>query len=276
MAGMRGRRIVIVAVVVVVAAAFLALLFAPGMLICPAVGMGGSLALGVPVHLRGAGLNLFSGVIDLKGLEVGNPKGYTTKNAIEVWRINVHAPLTALLRRTPRIESITVEAPAVALEPSLTGSNLSDLLANTGKPGATGGGKKLIIGSLRIVGAKVSVAVKLSNALASVILLPPLELKGLGGEGTLGVTLAQTMALSLQEIIRSAVANGGGVIPPELGASLSSSVASVDKAKRQVADAVFDTRKQAVGTVSDTRKQAVEAANSAAKGFMDRAKGFVK
>jgi uncharacterized protein involved in outer membrane biogenesis len=235
------------------------------MLICPAVGMGGSLALGVPVHLRGAGLNLFSGVIDLKGLEIGNPKSYTTKNAIEVGKINVHAPLTALLRRTPRIESITVEAPAVTLEQGLTGSNLSDLLANTGKPGATGGGKKLIIGSLRIVGAKVSVAVKLSNALASVIPLPPLELKELGGEGNQGVTLAQTMALSLQEIIRSAVANGGGVIPPELGASLSSSVASFDKARRQI-----------VGTVSDTRKQAVGAASSAAKGFMDRAKGLVK
>jgi uncharacterized protein involved in outer membrane biogenesis len=264
MAGVRGRRIVIVAAAVV-SVVLLVLLVAPGMLICPAVGKGGSLALGVPVHLHGAGLKLFSGVIDLKGLEVGNPPGYTTKNAIEVGKINVRAPLTALLRRAPRIESITVESPAVTLEQGLTGSNLSDLLANTGKPGATGGGKKLIIGSLRIVGAKVTVTVKLSGALPAVILLPPLELKELGGEGNQGVTLAQTMALSLQEIIRSAVANGGGVIPPELGASLSSSVESVNKAGRRIA-----------GTVSDTGKQAVGAAGNAAKGFMDGAKGFMK
>ncbi|MEI6633017.1 MAG: hypothetical protein WCP22_04265 [Chlamydiota bacterium] len=275
MAGVRGRWILIVAAVVV-AVLLAVLLVAPGMLICPAVGKGGSLALGVPVHLRGAGLKIFSGVIDLKGLEVGNPPGYTTMNAIEVGRINVRAPLTALLRRAPRIESITVEAPAVTLEQGLTGSNLSDLLANTGKPGATGGGKKLIIGSLRIVGAKVSVSVKLKGALPALIPLPPLELRELGGEGAQGVTLAQTMALSLREIIRSAVANGGGVIPPELGASLSSSVASVDRAGRQVVGAVSDTGKQAVGAVSDTGKQAVGAASSAAKGLMDGAKGLVK
>lgn len=51
MAGVRGRRIVIVAAAVV-SVVLLVLLVAPGMLICPAVGKGGSLALGVTVHLQ--------------------------------------------------------------------------------------------------------------------------------------------------------------------------------------------------------------------------------
>lgn len=248
MAG-KGKRFV-VAAVVVVAVLLVVLLVAPGLVICPAVGKAGSLALGVPVSLKSAGLNPFSFTLDLRGFKVGNPDGYTTKNAIEVGTINVRAPLPRLVRRVPRIESVTIEEPAVTLEQGLAGSNLSDLLNNTAKVKEAGAEVKVVIGSLRIVGAKVKIVPKIAGMPATFVPLPPLELKELGGEGNQGVTLARTITLSLQEVIRSTVANGGGLISPELGASLNSSVDTVNKAGQQV-----------VG---------------AAKGLMDSAKGLLK
>lgn len=284
MAG-KGKRFVVVAAVVV-AVLLLVLLIAPGMLICPAVGTGGSLALGVPVTLKGAGLNPLSAMIGLKGLDVGNPPGYTTKHAIEVGRIEVHAPLPRLIRRVPRIESVVIEEPAVTLEQGLTGSNLSDLLTNTTKVQTAGRQVRVVIGSLRIVGAKVSVVPKIAGAIPAVVPLPPLELKELGGEGGAGVTLSQTIAAALQQIVTATVANGGGLIPPELGASLNSSVDAVNKAGLQAVGAVSETGKQAAAAVSeksqqaasavsDTGKQAIGAAGGAVKGLMDSAKGLV-
>lgn len=181
MAG-KGKKLVAGAAVVI-AAMLAVLLIAPGMLICPAVGTGGSLALGVPVRLKGAGLRPLSGGVDLTNLEVSNPRGYTTKNAIEVGRIAVRAPFPSLLRRSPRIESITVEDPAVTLEQGLTGSNLSEILSNAGRGGGSGGGVKFVIGTLRIAGARVKVVPKIAGIPAAYIPLPPIELKELGGEG---------------------------------------------------------------------------------------------
>lgn len=260
--GARMKRKLVTAAIVVLAVVIV-LSVAPGLIICPAVGKAGSLALGVPVHLGSAGLKPFSSSIDLKDLEVGNPKGYTTKNAIEVGRINVRAPLPRLIRRVPRIESVVIEGPAITLEQGLTGSNLSDLLNSTSQVKEAGPQMKLVIGSLRIEGAKVKVVPKIAGVPATFIPLPPLELKELGGEGNQGVTMAQTIALSLQEIVSSTITNGGGLISPELGASLTSSVDAVNKAGRQIA-----------GAVSETGTQAVGAAGSAVKGLLDTAVGL--
>jgi len=264
MAGSFAKRFAVGAVVIIVAA-LLALVIAPGRIVRTAVEKGGTFALGVPVHLKGAGLRLFSGVIDLNGLDVRNPEGYTTKSAVEVGHINVRAPLHHLVGSKPRIESITVESPAVTLEQCIRGSNLSDLMNNTGKPpkGKTDSGKKIVIGSLRIVGAQVTLAAKVKGMPYATINLPTLELKELGGEGNQGVTIAQTMALALRDMVQSAVANGGGILPPDLGKSLSSSVASFDQVSRQL-----------IGTVAGARGQAVGAAGSAAGTLVEGAKGI--
>ena len=262
MVGVMVKRIVI-GVVVIIVAALLVLLVAPGRVVRVAVEKGGTFALGVPVHLKGAGLRLLRGMIDLRGLDVGNPKGYTTKSAIEVDHITVCAPLRNLLGSKPRIESITVEGPAITLEQGLTGSNLSDLMNNAGKPSGKDSGKKIIIGSLRIVAARVTLAAKLAGAPSAVINLPTLELKELGGEGNNGVTIAQTMALALRDIVQAAVANGGGLLPPDLSKSLSSSLTSFDQVSRQL-----------LGTVAGTGRQAVGAAAGAASKLAEGAKGI--
>ncbi len=262
MAGVMLKRIVI-GIVIIVVAALLVLLIAPGRVVRIGVEKGGTFALGVPVHLKGAGLQLLRGMIDLKGLEVGNPKGYTTKSAIEVDRIAVHAPLRNLFGAKPRIESITVEQPAVTLEQCITGSNLSDLMNNAGKPKGRDEGKKIIIGSLRIVAARVTVAAKLAGAPMGIINLPTIELKELGGEGGNGVTIAQTMALALRDIVQAAVANGGGLIPGDLNKSLSSSLASYDQASKQL-----------LGTFGDAKRQAAGAAAGAASALTEGMKGI--
>lgn len=226
---MRGKmlKLIVIGVVIIIVATFF---IATDRIVRIAVEKGGTFALGVPVHLNGAVLNLFSGKIELRGLSVSNPKGYTTKSAIEVGRIAVHAPLHRLVSSKPRIESIIIQAPAVTLEQGLTGSNLSDLMNNADSGKSGGGGKKLVIRSLRIADARVTLTATLKGAPSRTINLPVIEIKELGGEGNEGVTIAQTMALALREIVQSSVANGSGVIPANLGASLSSSVTSFNQA----------------------------------------------
>jgi uncharacterized protein involved in outer membrane biogenesis len=262
MGGARLKRLCIT-VSIVVLAVLLVLLFAPGLLICPAVGKAGSLALGVPVRLKDAGLRIFSSSVDLRGFEVGNPEGYTTKNAIEVGHINVRAPLTRLLRKVPRIESVVIKEPAITLEQGLTSSNLYELLNRTANVQEAGPEVKVVIGTLRIDGAKVRIVPRVAGVPATFVPLPPLELKELGGEGNQGVTMAQTLAFSLREIIRSTVANGGGLISPELGASLTSGL-----------DAVSGAGQQITGVVSEAGTQAVGAARGAVEGFLNKAVGI--
>ena len=93
--------------------------------------------------------------------------------------------------------------------------------------------------------------------------ISPLELKELGGEGNNGVTIAQTMALALRDIVQAAVANGGGLLPPDLSKSLSSSLTSFDQVSRQL-----------LGTVAGTGRQAVGAAAGAASKLAEGAKGI--
>jgi uncharacterized protein involved in outer membrane biogenesis len=201
-------------------------------------------------------------MIDLRGLDVGNPKGYTTKSAIEVDRIAVRAPLRNLLCSKPRIESITVEAPAITLEQCITGSNLSDLVNNAGKPKEKDSGRKIIIGSLRIVATRVTLTAKLAGAPSALINLPTLELKELGGEGKNGVTIAQTMALALRDIVQAAVANGGGLLPADLSKSLSSSITSFDQVSRQLLGTFADTKQQAIGAAAGAARKLAEGAKA--------------
>jgi len=262
---MRGKmlKLIVLGVVVIIVAA---LLMAPDRVVRIAVEKGGSFALGVPVHLKGAALKIFSGKIELRGLSVSNPKGYTTKSAIEIGRIAVHAPLHRLLSSKPRIESITVEAPAVTLEQALTGSNLSDLMNNAGSGKGGGEGKKLFIGSLRIADARVTLATMLKGASSTTINLPLIDIKELGGEGNAGVTIAQTMALALREIVQSAIANGGGVIPADLSASLSSSVTSFNQAYSQMLGARSKVVSEAGSSAGKLLEDAKDTAGKALSG----------
>lgn len=263
---MRGKKLIliVIGVVVIIAAA---LLIAPGRMVRVAVEKGGSFALGVPVHLKGAVLKMFSGEIELRGLQVSNPKGYTAKNAIEVGRIAVHAPLRRLISSKPRIESIIVEAPSVTLEQGLTGSNLSALINNAGSAKGGGGGKKLVIGSLRIADARVTLVTTLQGALSTIINLPAIEMKELGGEGNSGVTIAQTMALVLREIVQSAVANGSGVLPADLSTSLSSSVASFNQARSQILGTGNQTVSGVRSSANTLMKEAKDTAGEAISGW---------
>ena len=62
---------------------------------------------------------------------------------------------------------------------------------------------------------------------------------------------------------RSTVANGGGLISPELGASLTSGL-----------DAVSGAGQQITGAVSEAGTQAVGAARGAVKGLLEKAVGI--
>ncbi len=192
MSGARLKRLG-VTVGIVVLAVLLVLLFAPGLLICPAVGKAGSLALGVPVRLKGAGLRIFSSSVDLRGFEVG-PE-VPTKNAIR-WEADrrARAPLTRLLRKVPGSSRVVIKG--AGHHPRAGPHQLKPVRAPQPRRTCRRRAAEVVIGSLRIDGAKVRVVPRIAGMPAAFVPLPPLELEGARGRGT-RVTMAQTLAFSL-------------------------------------------------------------------------------
>lgn len=84
------------------------------------------------VEMRLAGVNLspLSGSGQLKGLFIGNPQGFKTESAIQVGEVKVAMKPMSLLSDTIVVEDVTVQAPEITFEWSLSGSNLGKILAN--------------------------------------------------------------------------------------------------------------------------------------------------
>ena len=280
---------IVTIVVILFVALVLALIFIPGHIVKATVEKGGEFALQVPVHLKGASLGLFFGKLELNGFLVENPEGYDTSSAIEAGRIFVRAPILSLLGSKPRIEEIVVESPVITLEQGLTSSNLYDLMKNAqrfekdeeeGEKKAKKEGKKMVIGTLRITGAKVNLSTIVSQRQTVSFVLPPIELNELGGDNNQGVTTAQTIAIALREIVKSAATSGSGLLPKGLSKSLNASVVSFDQTREQLMGAVGDARKKAGQTLGSAQDQAAESLGDASKkvtsGLRDAASGLME
>lgn len=269
-------------VVVLLIVLVIALTVIGGHVIKIGVEKGGEFALQVPVHLKKASLSLISFKVELKELIVENPEGYKTPSAIEAGRIYVHAPIVQLVRAKPRIETILVEGPVITLEQGAMSSNLVDLMNNVqrfekgeseDKPAKAE--KKIVIGKIRISDAKVNLSTKISMGKSVPILLPPIELDELGGEDGQGITIAQAMALSLNEIVKSAVSQGGNLMPKDMSKSLNASVASLNETSKQLVGAVGDAGQHAAksaGKLQETSTKALGDMGDAAKGLFGAGK----
>src|SRR5207253_2422966 len=84
----------------------------------------------VPVKLDGAAVSLFSGKGTLKGLEVGNPEGFKTPNAIKVGSVGIEVVPKSVFGDKIIVHSVNVQGPEITYETDLKGNNLSKILEN--------------------------------------------------------------------------------------------------------------------------------------------------
>lgn len=124
----------------------------------------------------------------IRDLSVGNPKGFKTAHALQVGKIEVDVDIATVTNSVIVIRRITIEAPDVVYEKGEGLTNFDAILRNISlyigesAPSGSGSssGKKLIVDSLTIRGAKAHASTQLLNGKTVDIDLPDIVLKNIG------------------------------------------------------------------------------------------------
>ncbi len=200
------------------------LIFSMDSLVTMAVEKYGSAALQTEVTLDKTQISLRSGKGTLRGLRVGNPKGFETETAFQLGEISMTLDARTITKGTVVIKEIIIAAPQITYELGPKGSNLDALQRNaTGKAsggsgaggdgqpsnGAKKSGKKLIIESLIIRDGKVNVSAVGLQGKKMTVDLPVVRMANIGksqGGATPGEIVKQLID-ALNKAVGGAVKN---------------------------------------------------------------------
>jgi len=254
--GVVGALIVIVVVVVVFVLSSLDSLIKKG------VETYGSEITQADVRLNSVKVSATSGEGTLRGLKVGNPKGFKTDSAFRLGEISIALDTGTLTKDTIVIKSIKIDQPEVTYELASGGNNIEALKHNVdaymeekglkGKGEAApkaeskkgGEGPKLVIDNLYITGGKANVSATILKGKTMSVPLPNIHLKDIGKkEG--GASPGEVV-----DTVLSAVSKG-----------VQNAVASLDLGKTMEA-----VTKGAKGAVESATKGASGAVESVTKG----------
>lgn len=190
-----------------------------------AIEEGGSQVTGVSVTVSGVDLDLREGRATLRGLRVGNPDGFSDRDALFVEEISVTLDLTRISSDLVVIKEIFVDKPIITYEKSGGTTNLDVIKEAAEGPssgagssgGSSEGGPKFIVSLVRFTNGEIH-ALGLSpvnDELSAV--LPGFEIKDIGkSEGGVGADVVGG---------KIAVAITGRVIEAVLADALSDVVA---------------------------------------------------
>jgi hypothetical protein len=205
------------------------LIFSMDSLVTMAVEKYGSAALQTDVTLDKTEISLKSGKGTLRGLRVGNPKGFETDTAFQLGEVSMAIDATTITKGTVIIKEILIAAPQITYELGLKGSNLDALQRNATQNsggGSEGGGgeaqpangakekgKKLIIESLIIRDGKINVSAVGLKGNKMTVDLPAVRMANIGkSEG--GASPGEVVKKLMDAINQAA---GGAVKNLDLG-----------------------------------------------------------
>lgn len=205
----------------------------------------------VTINLDSVAVMPLSGGGSVKGLIVGNPKGYNTDHAIKVGKASLSVSLGSLMSDKIVVKSINVEAPEITLEGGLKENNLTQILKNIDEfvgssenkaapDGVKGKGvsRKLQVDEFIIKNAKVTVSMSMLGGKPMTVTVPEIKLSNLG-TGPEGITPGDLIKRVFEEV---------------LGQTTSVVTDSVGKLGKMGVDAVKDVG----GAAKDTTKKATE------------------
>lgn len=196
-------------------------------LIVAAVEKYGSEITQTDVRLKGAKVSVTSGEGALRGLSVGNPKGFKTDSAFRLGEISLKLDIGTITGDPVVIKEIVVSAPEVTYEVGPGGSNIDAIKRNIdsyvgkGKPksgeksaaeeGEKKAGRKLVIENLYVRNGKVDIGSTLTQGQTLSAALPDIHLTDIGkkkGGATAGEVAEQVFA-AISRGVGTAVAKVG-------------------------------------------------------------------
>ncbi len=186
---------------------------AVGMYIGPIIKIGmeeiGPKIIQVPIKVDAVGVSLLTGSANLRGLIVGNPKGYRTSQAISVGTVAVSVDPFSVLSNKILVHSVHVESPQITYEGGLKGNNLSKIMENVNAMTKNGGpanetrnkpAPKIEVDDFLITKAKVHVSLTGLFGKEMTLTLPDIHLTNLG-KSTNGLTPAELTHAILDAVI---------------------------------------------------------------------------
>ena len=250
------------ALVIVLAVAFYFVFTSLGSLIVVAVERFGSAATQAEVELKAAEVSVTSGEGALRGLRVGNPKGFATDSALRLGEISLKLDVATVTSDPVVIKEIVVRAPQVTYELGEAGSNIDALKRNVDRyakrksgggqgTGAGGGGDgatgpKLIIENLYVRDGTVKVSATGLGGKSLSVPLPAVHLRNIG-KNTGGATPDEVMKVVFKSVSGSV---GKAVSPLALdtltGAAEGGAAGAKDALEQGTKDAE-DTLKKLLG-----------------------------
>ena len=169
---------------------------------------------GTKVSMTYASISPFSGNITMGGLDVGNPAGYQSKNAIEFSSISASVDMKSIFTDTIKIKKIELKNPIIYYEIGLKGDNIRALLSNVTSSKGSGmhttktdapesaSKKKVIIQDLYLYNCKAKLMADLFGLKAGQeIDLSNIHLQNIGGEND-GTSIENVTGLVLQDVIK--------------------------------------------------------------------------
>lgn len=171
--------------------------------------------IGASVGLDEVKLSPRDGTGQLRGLKIGNPHGFRAPHAATVGRIEIALAPASVVKDVVLVQRIVVASPRITYEPGSAGSNFDAIQRNVerylGAAGASKGsaGRKLLIDTLTISGARVTYAPQVGRGLATIAFnLPDIQLRNLGRSrggvtaGELAKIIVDALAVRIAEAMR--------------------------------------------------------------------------
>jgi hypothetical protein len=198
------------------------------------------------VELAGATISPLTGSGTLRGLVVGNPKGWSENNAFTLGRVHVDVAPFSLLGDHVDVEEISIDGPEFLYETKFVSSNIKDLLKNIeefsggknpqAQRPATKDGKpiKFKVRKFRLTNGVARLGV---GAAAIPVPLPPIELNDLGvKEG--GITPDQLIGAVMKSVLGSIVSGTANALSNMAGARGANAVEQTKDAAKKAGEGI--------------------------------------
>jgi len=177
----------------------------------------GSEATKTQVRVADVTLKLESGHASIRGLNVGNPAGFSDPNIFELGEITVKVDTSTVNQNPIIIDEIIIKAPAVVYEINKSGvSNVDVLKKNLGvskgsSSSSSGDEVKMIIRTLVVEGTKAKVRIAALGGKEQSVSLPAIRLKDVGKKsgGATAAEVAQILSSKLLGNVKRSVAKIG-------------------------------------------------------------------
>lgn len=220
----------IVPVIVLLVVLCVALCFFGGYILKVGIETAATKALNVGVDIDGLDISLLKSTVEINGLIVRNPPGYTYENLLELVSGRVTASVTSLLKDTVRIKELRLNGINLVIEQKALSNNLHDIVSSIAagdKRESEPSGKKLQIDELEITDIKVKVKLLPVPGKADTVTLQlsPIKMSNLGTDNKLTTGI---LASKIMLAIADGVAKQGvGILPEEIVNTMKSTLGKV-------------------------------------------------